>query len=182
LDDHTVRTRDHITGLKSGLGVAGKEIIFGAYDAITGLATHPYNGWVKGHGCDGGPVWGATKGIGRGLGGVLCRSGAIAFAIPGHALKGLEQEILQWGKNKDCLPGLANDQIDTIRARVASKQPRQQRQAIQEQWLRLANGQPILQRRILQCFFDLENMLENNMQMEAVILQRWDTLVASDPR
>lgn len=52
-----VRRRDEITGLGSGLKVAGKEFVLGFYDAFSGIVTKPYED-TKARG---------IKGLGRGL-------------------------------------------------------------------------------------------------------------------
>jgi hypothetical protein len=65
LHDRTVRVRDPpITGFKSGLQVASKEVVFGIYDGVTGLATQPISGFKDGKTRKGGAAWGATKGVG----------------------------------------------------------------------------------------------------------------------
>jgi len=60
------RRRDEITGLPSGLAVAGKEFVFNIGEAFGGLVYHPYVG-AKVEG----PV-GFAKGIPRGIGGFGC--------------------------------------------------------------------------------------------------------------
>jgi hypothetical protein len=109
-DDDTVRRRPNITGLGSGFKVAGREIVFGLFDGVTGLVYQPYLGAIKGSkkkstfdGDDdkeilsGGGlargVLGFGKGIGKGIGGLICKTGAAAFGITGYTLKGLEREI-----------------------------------------------------------------------------------------
>jgi len=42
LNDDTVRRRDNITGLGSGVKVASKEVVFGLFDGVTGLVTQPF--------------------------------------------------------------------------------------------------------------------------------------------
>jgi len=108
LNDDTVRRRDNITGFGSGVKVAGKvrqtssdststsvashltntqEFTLSLYEGITGLVTQPYRGAEK----EG--VKGFGKGIGKGLGGLVFKSGAAAFAIPGYTLKGIERQF-----------------------------------------------------------------------------------------
>jgi hypothetical protein len=65
--DRTVRTPDKVTDLASGIKVAGKELGFGVYDAVTGLVTQPYHGAKEE-----GPL-GFLKGAGKGIGGLLLK-------------------------------------------------------------------------------------------------------------
>lgn len=87
LADDTVRRRDTITGFKSGVKVAAKEVAFGLYDGVTGLVTQPYRGARK----EG--VVGFLKGIGKGVGGLVCKTSAAVFGLPGYTLKGLEKQL-----------------------------------------------------------------------------------------
>jgi hypothetical protein len=87
LNDNTVRRRDNITGLGSGVKVASKEVVFGLYDGVTGLVTQPYFGTKK----DG--VVGFGKGVGRGFGGLVFKTSAAAFGITGYTLKGVEKQF-----------------------------------------------------------------------------------------
>lgn len=116
LNDTTVRRRDNITGFGSGVKVAGKvwasssfslsfplppsslyllihplpppqEFALSLYEAISGLVTQPYHG-LRTQGATG-----LLKGTGKGFGGLILKSGAAAFAIPGYTLKGLERQL-----------------------------------------------------------------------------------------
>ncbi|EED17988.1 conserved hypothetical protein [Talaromyces stipitatus ATCC 10500] len=87
LKDETVRKRGKITGLRSGIKVAGKSSFLNLYDAVTGLVIHPYRD-TREYG-----VEGIGKGIGRGIGGLFFKSIAAAFGLPGYCLKGLEKQI-----------------------------------------------------------------------------------------
>jgi len=82
-----VRRRDNITGFGSGCGVAAKEFSLSIVDAVSGVVTQPYRGARK----EG--VVGFGKGIGKGIGGLVIKSGAAVFAIPGYTLKGLERGV-----------------------------------------------------------------------------------------
>ena len=87
LRDTTVRRRDQITGIGSGTKAAGKEFTLGLFDGLTGLVIHPFMGaWRDG-------LAGLGKGVGQGLGGLVFKSGAAAFGIPGYTLKGLEKQL-----------------------------------------------------------------------------------------
>jgi len=87
LADDTVRRRDNITGFGSGVKVASKEVYYGLYDGITGLVTQPYSGAKRD-----GPI-GFVKGVGRGIGGLMFKTTAAAFGMPGYTLKGLEKQL-----------------------------------------------------------------------------------------
>lgn len=66
-NDDTVRKQEKVTGLTSGLMLAGKEFGFGLYDGITGLVTQPYKGAEK----EG--ARGLIKGFGKGIGGLILK-------------------------------------------------------------------------------------------------------------
>lgn len=66
-NDETVRKQEKVTGLASGVMLAGKEFGLGLYDGITGLVTQPYKGAEK----EG--VSGLIKGIGKGIGGIVLK-------------------------------------------------------------------------------------------------------------
>ncbi|TVY43744.1 putative vacuolar protein sorting-associated protein [Lachnellula occidentalis] len=65
--DETVREKEKVTGIGSGLLVAGKGFGFGLYDGISGLVTQP----MKGAQQEG--ALGFLKGFGKGLGGAVCK-------------------------------------------------------------------------------------------------------------
>ncbi len=82
-----MRRRDNITGFGSGVKVASKEVVFGLYDGITGLVTQPYVGSKK----EG--AAGFAKDIGKGVGGLVFKTTAAAFGMPGYTLKGLHKQL-----------------------------------------------------------------------------------------
>ncbi|EGX53914.1 hypothetical protein AOL_s00004g573 [Orbilia oligospora ATCC 24927] len=85
--DTTVRKQEKITGMGSGLKVAGKEFAFGFYDGIAGLVTQPVQGAKEeGH-------LGFWKGFGKGIGGVVLKPGAAIWGVTGYTFKGLYEEI-----------------------------------------------------------------------------------------
>ncbi|KAI9874462.1 MAG: hypothetical protein M1830_009725 [Pleopsidium flavum] len=85
--DKSVRQQEKITGIQSGLKVAGKEFGFGLYDGISGLVTQPFEGAKK----EG--VAGLIKGFGKGIGGVVLKPQAAFWGVPGYAFKGVYKEI-----------------------------------------------------------------------------------------
>ncbi|QKD46415.2 uncharacterized protein FOBCDRAFT_123383 [Fusarium oxysporum Fo47] len=82
-----VRRRGEITGLGSGLRVAGEEFALGFWDAFSGLVMKPYES-TKDEGARG-----FSKGVLRGARGFAYNLGASIFAVPGYALKGVEKEL-----------------------------------------------------------------------------------------
>lgn len=85
--DTTVRERLHITDLKSGVQTAGKEFVFGLYDGFSGVITQPLRG-AKRKG-----VAGFCKGIEQGLGGLVFKTGAAVFGVPGYIWKGVDSQL-----------------------------------------------------------------------------------------
>ncbi|KAI2616664.1 glycosyltransferase family 28 domain-containing protein [Hypomontagnella submonticulosa] len=85
--EEDMRRRDEITGLKSGVKVAGKEFALGFYDAFGGLVLRPYRGAKRG----------GAKGLGKGLlGAAYGFGGGIGsgvFGLPGYTLKGIEKKL-----------------------------------------------------------------------------------------
>jgi hypothetical protein len=69
-NDDTVRPAEKITGISSGLKVAGKEFGLGLYDGISGLVTQPLKGAEK----EG--AAGLVKGVGKGIGGIMTKPAA----------------------------------------------------------------------------------------------------------
>ncbi|KAI8941132.1 hypothetical protein NX059_002370 [Plenodomus lindquistii] len=87
LTNEVHRRRDEITGLGTGLTVAGKEFVLGFYEAFAGVVRHPYVAAQQ----EG--VIGVPKGIGRGFWGFGCHILASLFAIPGYTFKGIEAAL-----------------------------------------------------------------------------------------
>ncbi|KAH8687247.1 hypothetical protein BGZ60DRAFT_363549 [Tricladium varicosporioides] len=129
LNDETVRRRDNITGVGSGVKVAGKEFTLGIFDGVTGLVTQPFNGARK----DG--FGGFAAGIGRGVGGLVFKTGAAVFGLPGYTLKGVEKQI-QKRKQRDL-----KARILTIRLRQAvlefERTTREEKNEIIKRWKEL---------------------------------------------
>ncbi|KAI0521527.1 hypothetical protein F5B22DRAFT_541235 [Xylaria bambusicola] len=89
-NDDTVRPAEKVTGFSSGLKVASKEFGLGMYDGITGLVTQPLKGAEK----EGGA--GLIKGFGKGIGGLVLKSGAAIWGIPAYTMAGVHAEIRTW--------------------------------------------------------------------------------------
>ncbi|KAK4157822.1 glycosyltransferase [Chaetomidium leptoderma] len=86
-NDETVRPPEKVTGLVSGMRVAGKEFGFGMYDGISGLVTQPWKGAEK----EGGV--GFVKGFGKGIGGLVLKNASAFFAIPAYTVQGMRKEV-----------------------------------------------------------------------------------------
>ncbi|GAB1200441.1 hypothetical protein APSETT444_009814 [Aspergillus pseudonomiae] len=86
-NDETVRELPEVTGIRSGFVAAGKEFGYGCYDGVTGVVTQPSRGWK-----DGG-FGGMTKGVGKGLGGLIIKPQAGIFGLIGYPLNGVHRAI-----------------------------------------------------------------------------------------
>ncbi|KAK8035092.1 Sterol 3-beta-glucosyltransferase UGT80B1 [Apiospora rasikravindrae] len=86
-NDDTVRPTEKVTDLSSGIKVASKEFGLGLFDGISGLVTQPLRGAEK----EG--AAGLVKGFAKGIGGLLLKPAAGAWAIPAYTMAGLHAEI-----------------------------------------------------------------------------------------
>jgi len=93
-NDETVRPQsEKVTGLATGMKVAGKEFTLGMYDGISGLVTQPLRGAEK----EGSK--GLIKGIGKGIGGLILKPAAAAWSLPAYVMQGVEKEMRNyWGR------------------------------------------------------------------------------------
>ncbi|KAI4790548.1 UDP-Glycosyltransferase/glycogen phosphorylase [Aureobasidium sp. EXF-8845] len=98
MGDETVRMRNEITGVKTGLKVGAEEVCFGFYDAVTDILKQPI------HGFEAAGVIGLVKGVGRGVGGLVCKSVAGTLGFPSYGLKGLAKSIHRGWKESDAVP------------------------------------------------------------------------------
>ncbi|KAM0220776.1 hypothetical protein ACHAQI_000243 [Fusarium lateritium] len=89
-NDDTVRPVEKVTGVGSGVVVAGKEFGYGVFDGITGLVTQPLKGAEK----DG--VQGLVKGFAKGIGGVIAKPAAGFWAIPAYTMQGVNAEVSKY--------------------------------------------------------------------------------------
>lgn len=85
--DDTVRRPVRITGIQSGLEAARKELVYGMYDAFTGVVRLPYRGARD----DG--VAGFVKGTGMGLVGLAVKNVAAVVGPIGYTLKGIAKQV-----------------------------------------------------------------------------------------
>ncbi|RTE79925.1 hypothetical protein BHE90_005567 [Fusarium euwallaceae] len=86
-NDDTIRPVEKVTGLGSGIMVAGKELGYGVFDGIAGLVTQPLKGAEK----EG--VQGLVKGFGKGIGGLVAKPAAGIWGIPAYTMQGVHAEI-----------------------------------------------------------------------------------------
>ncbi|KAG9511931.1 glycosyltransferase family 1 protein, partial [Aureobasidium melanogenum] len=98
MGDQTVRMRNEITGVKTGLKAGVEEVCFGFHDAVTGIVTQPY------HGCKEAGAVGLVKGVGRGVGGLVCKSVAGTLEFPSYSAKGLARSICRGWRDSDAVP------------------------------------------------------------------------------
>jgi hypothetical protein len=98
MGDQTVRIRNEITGVKSGLRAGVEEVCFGFYDAVTGVVTQPIHGFKE----DG--AVGCVKGVGRGVGGLVCKSVAGTIGFPSYSIKGLARSVCRGFRDSDTGP------------------------------------------------------------------------------
>ncbi|KAL2020724.1 hypothetical protein VTK56DRAFT_8024 [Thermocarpiscus australiensis] len=85
--DETVRPTEKVTGVASGLKLAGKEFGLGLYDGISGLVTQPWKGAAK----EGGR--GFVKGVGKGIGGLMLKPAAAVWSLPAYTFQGVQAEV-----------------------------------------------------------------------------------------
>ena len=90
--DRTVREPHKITGYKSGLKAAGKDLGLGMYDGFAGLVVHPIQGARHGGGASG-----AAAGFARGWGGALFKPIAGVSGLFGYTFKGIHKELQKKG-------------------------------------------------------------------------------------
>ncbi|SMR43651.1 unnamed protein product [Zymoseptoria tritici ST99CH_3D1] len=86
--DSTVRKPVRITGFKSGVVAARKELTYGIYDAWTGVVMQPVHGWKDGDTATA-KFSGAGTGVGKGLGGFVLKNIAAVIAPPAYIGKGV---------------------------------------------------------------------------------------------
>ncbi|KIM93473.1 hypothetical protein OIDMADRAFT_65034, partial [Oidiodendron maius Zn] len=85
--DRTVRRTDNITGLNSGVKAAGKDLIFGFYDGVSGLIAQPVRG-AKENG-----FAGLLSGVVKGVGGLLLKPTASIAGVPADTIVGIYRQL-----------------------------------------------------------------------------------------
>ena len=193
LGDTTVRVRDPITGLASGLKVGAKEFGFGMYDAFSGIVTQPYLGWKEGKHHTGGPLVGAAKGVGLGLFGLAFKTPAALLGPLGYGSKGLERELQRWHAGTDALLGnevaiimKAKEEVRNAGLGLHSTPIGGGRHAAQLMWDEAKGagvGKRIVERRVWQGYreiWELKQKGEEGQKVEDLVLQRWESLHVDD--
>jgi hypothetical protein len=179
--DDTVRVRGEINGVMSGTKVGFQELVFGFYDAFTGVVTQPIRGYKK-HSSEGvGPAtWGATKGAGKGLVGLVSKSSAAALGVPGYGFKGLERSIRTGWKTRDIPNENSLVLLDALRGR---QQDESQLGNAALSMVSEAQGNSIRHqirgRRGWQCYMDLMHLRQNPDKAaakEEAVIQGWENL------
>ncbi|KAL2270350.1 hypothetical protein VTJ83DRAFT_2534 [Remersonia thermophila] len=84
--DETVRRPTRVTGIRSGLRAARRELAYGVYDGWTGVVRHPVRGAR-----DGG-ARGFVSGVGMGLTGFVLKNLAAVVGPVGYGLKGVVKQ------------------------------------------------------------------------------------------
>jgi hypothetical protein len=86
-NDETIRPAEKVTGIVSGMRIAGKEFGLGMYDGVSGLVTQPWKAMEK----EGGK--GLWKGVGKGIGGLVLKPASAIWAIPAYTMQGVNAEV-----------------------------------------------------------------------------------------
>ncbi|KAF3387337.1 Sterol 3-beta-glucosyltransferase UGT80A2 [Penicillium rolfsii] len=96
--DSTVIDPPPVVGFRSGFTAAGKELRDGLYFGITGIGTHPRDGYKKGG------VKGLFKGVGKATGGLFLKPTAGLWGLAGYPLSGILREINDsLGRHQKCM-------------------------------------------------------------------------------
>ncbi|KAE8381993.1 hypothetical protein BDV26DRAFT_300462 [Aspergillus bertholletiae] len=131
-NDKTVRELPEVTGFRSGLSAAGKELGYGCYDGITGIVMQPSQGWT-----DGG-FGGMTKGVGKGLGGLFIKPQAGLWGLIGYPLSGVHRTIEHsYGADREEYVVRSRIRQGVAEAKAASKE---ERTAVLEKWATYEKG------------------------------------------
>ncbi|KAI4844738.1 UDP-Glycosyltransferase/glycogen phosphorylase [Aureobasidium sp. EXF-8846] len=181
MGDETVRMRNEITGVKTGLKVGAEEVCFGFYDAVTGVFTQPI------HGFEANGAIGLVKGVGRGVGGLVCKSVAGTLGFPSYGLKGLAKSIHRGWKESDAVPD--EEAIAFLnhlghRDRVGGQGlPSSHIQSVALSYVGKANGngvmRMVMRRRVWQNYIELLQLRrdpEKAASVEHDVLMQWESL------
>lgn len=183
LGDQTVRMREPITGLGSGLKVGGQEFVYGLYDAVTGVVTQPIAGYQEGKNHTGGPMMGLAKGMGLGLVGLVTKTPAAIIGPFGYGSKGLEREVQKWRSGSNALQGNEVDMMMKAKEEVRNSGmgTGDGKHATQLMWHEARGagvGQRIVERRVWQGYRELREMRngDEGKKIEETVLAGWKTL------
>jgi hypothetical protein len=184
LSDRTVRFYPQVTSLTTGIVRSGKGFTFGLCDAITGLLTQPYHGYVDAPSRHQSHAIGTLKGVGRGLGGLVLKPCAALTGLPGYTFKGLGREIERWWQGSDAflhgeaeILGIAKDQVRNRLEVEAGERTRVQ--MLWDDAKGAGMGKRIVKRRVWQGYRELHEM-DLGPELDAAkaeLLKRWDQIV-----
>ncbi len=128
-----------VTNLGSGIRAASTAFGLGLYDGITGLVTQPLRGAAKDAGSSG---RGLVAGFAKGIGGVVLKPTAGAWAVPAYVMQGMQAELrgLMGGR-------MAKNGLDAARMKARQRQGEmelaaadgQTRLSVVERWERLVS-------------------------------------------
>lgn len=82
-----VRSRDHITGFRSGAVVAGKNFCHGIFEALTDIAVYTYHGKREEN------ALGAAKGLGKGALSLVTKTTAATIGLVAYPAQGIHRSI-----------------------------------------------------------------------------------------
>ncbi|KAL1305259.1 hypothetical protein AAFC00_002171 [Neodothiora populina] len=184
LGDKTVRLRDPITGVLSGMKVGGKELVFGTYDAFSGILTQPYFGLQEGiHGQHGGAAAGMAKGVGLGFVGLVFKLPAAIIGPLGYSCKGIERSMQKWWSGTDQLTGdevaailKAKDEIKQVG--LSDDASEHSAQVFWNEAKGAGVGKRMVERRVWQGYREVRELrnIAEGAKIEETIMQRWTKL------
>ncbi|KAI5211608.1 UDP-Glycosyltransferase/glycogen phosphorylase [Aureobasidium subglaciale] len=183
MGDRTVRMRNEITGIRSGLKAGAEEVCFGLHDAKTGVVTQPIHGFEQ----DG--AVGLVKGVGRVVGGLVCKSVAGTLGLPSHTLKGLARSIRRGWRDSDAAPDeeaiVFLRQLEHLESVSGQKGSADHTQAIALSYVGKASGNGVMRmvrrRRGWQNYIELLQLRQDPQlaaHTEQDVLSRWGSLDA----
>jgi hypothetical protein len=108
---------------------------------------------------------------------VVSRAGAIAFGIPGYTMKGIEMQFRRQGTTMDQLAELPAPPREEGMIKAGDEE---RKRKLRVQWAQASAGHPILQRRVLQALVELHEVEENDPELQAAVLERWDVLAGAN--
>ncbi|KAL1301402.1 hypothetical protein AAFC00_005661 [Neodothiora populina] len=181
--DTTVRRRDPITGIASGMKSGGKELVYGMYDGISGVVTHPYYGTRDKKGFA--KVTGFAQGVGIGAVGLVSKVPAAIIGPLGYSGKGVERQIQRWCTGTDFLSEEelklminTTEGMQSTVAKDSAKEDSPSVPSVSAQVKGTNQSKRIMEQRMWQGFMEMRDMCQsNNMEkIEQLILNHWESL------
>ncbi|QDS77053.1 hypothetical protein FKW77_006925 [Venturia effusa] len=191
-NDRTVRVRSHISDARSGIICSGEAFAYGIYDAVTGLIIQPVTGYKTSiqNSHSGGNsstltagTYGIATGVGKGLAGLVLKTGAAVTGIPGYGLKGIERELEKLWTRENDLPAEEAEAMSRarrevgnaiIKAGLGAKPPGDFWGSVKHAQL----GRKIAERRLWQGYRELsESMRKGEVEaVEREVFEGWSRL------